>query len=441
MQMKAITSTQSKGFCRSGKQVTIYVMLFAAVLLSALCAMLPTGFAVAEDASGSSAASDTQVQTGGNTASGLTAGTPANQAKEQAEETATKPFTGSGIYYIQLPKTKDKVLGMKDDKRVDGTAVVVSKKRLTNLQRFKITSAGGGLFYIRNVATGRLLTANIWTKKNTGYARMNVKSSEKDYVKNYQKWSIVMDGKGNTVTITNAYTGSRLSLSGKKTAFNTRIKVTKPVDASYQKFVLKKSKKRANEIVNIGVPCYMQNPQLPTGCESVALTNALNYWGFHLSKTTIAARWMPYGDNGVTNFIGSPYNSSGWIICAPGIANTANKFLSHKGSAITATNVSGLSLSSLKKFLNQGYPVVVWTTMYMNSPGSRDGSKVVDGYRYPLHHGNHAVVLSGYNPKNGKYLVADSLSGKVWRNGTSFARIYNTMGKQAVVLHDVGMRM
>ena len=36
--------------------------------------------------------------------------------------------------------------------------------------------------------------------------------------------------------------------------------------------------------------------------------------GFKLKKTTIASKWMPYGSNGVYNFIGSPYNSSGWII-------------------------------------------------------------------------------------------------------------------------------
>lgn len=37
----------------------------------------------------------------------------------------------------------------------------------------------------------------------------------------------------------------------------------------------------------------MQNPELPTGCESVALTNALNYYGFGLGKTVIADAYMP----------------------------------------------------------------------------------------------------------------------------------------------------
>ncbi len=38
----------------------------------------------------------------------------------------------------------------------------------------------------------------------------------------------------------------------------------------------------------VDVPCYLQYPELPTGCESVALTNLLNYYGFGLGKTIIA---------------------------------------------------------------------------------------------------------------------------------------------------------
>ena len=268
---------------------------------------------------------------------------------------------------------------------------------------------------------------------------MKMKSYDKKFLKNYQKWQIDINKTDMTVTFTNVATGSRLSLAGKKTSNGTKLKLAKAADQTYQKFILKKATKSKKEIVTIGVPCYMQNPQLPTGCESVALTNALNYWGFHLSKTTIASRWMPYGDSGITDFISSPYDSSGWIICAPGITDTANRYLNSKSKDVTATNVSGTSLKGLRKYLDKGYPVVVWTTMYMGSPWNHDGSEVVDGHRYPLYHNNHAVVLCGYNPKTGAVQVADSLSGRVWRKGSSFAWIYNTMGKQAVVLHDSGI--
>ena len=40
----------------------------------------------------------------------------------------------------------------------------------------------------------------------------------------------------------------------------------------------------------------LQNPELPTGCESVALTMVLNYLGFDLDKTTIADDYLVFGD-------------------------------------------------------------------------------------------------------------------------------------------------
>ncbi|MBS5439038.1 MAG: C39 family peptidase [Collinsella sp.] len=48
----------------------------------------------------------------------------------------------------------------------------------------------------------------------------------------------------------------------------------------------------------VDVPCYSQYPELPTGCESVALTNLLNYYGFGLGKTIIADYYLPKGSNG-----------------------------------------------------------------------------------------------------------------------------------------------
>ena len=51
----------------------------------------------------------------------------------------------------------------------------------------------------------------------------------------------------------------------------------------------------------VDVPCYSQYPELPTGCEWVALTNLLNYYGFGLGKTIIADYYLPKGSNG--NFV------------------------------------------------------------------------------------------------------------------------------------------
>ena len=40
----------------------------------------------------------------------------------------------------------------------------------------------------------------------------------------------------------------------------------------------------------------LQNPELPTGCESVALTMVLKYLGFDFEKTTIADDYLVFAD-------------------------------------------------------------------------------------------------------------------------------------------------
>lgn len=403
---------------------------------SASQAGLTTG-TIADGAAESTAAEDAA----DNSASSATSTT----AKAKVKQVKPKPFTGKGVYYISLAKNAKKVLGPKDGKRYDNVATVLSKRANSNLLKFKITPAGkSGYYYIESLATQRLLTADTNGKDTAGVARMNAKFSNKQDVKDYQRWSIVLYS-NKAVTFTHSDTGLRLSLAGAKTAVGTTLKLAKAKNAkngmplSYQRFKLKKTSRNKSERVVLDVPCYWQNPQLPTGCESVALTNALNYWGFGLSKTTIADRWMPYGSGGLYDFIGNPRNSSGWIICAPGITNTANAYLESKDSELEATNVSGTPLKDLRTYLDKGYPVVVWTTMYMGSPWNYSHSRYANGHRYPFYHNNHAVVLMGYNPKTGNYQVADSLSGKVWRSGGSFGNIYYTMGRQAVVIHDEGI--
>ena len=246
---------------------------------------------------------------------------------------------------------------------------------------------------------------------------------------NSQKWRIEFNADF-SLKITNAQTGLSLDTAKSSTAKGANVIVsTVNAKSNTQKFWITDTS-YGKEVVRIGVPCYMQNPELPTGCESVALTNALRYWGYNLGKTTIASSYMPYGDNGVYDFIGNPYNNSGWIICAPGITNTANKYLKQQKSDITARNITGTSLSGLRSYLDKGQPVVVWTTIGMGEPG------YVHWYSsgYPLRNNNHAVVLTGYDPFDNTYQVADSLAGTVWRNGSRFEYLYNAMGKQAVVL-------
>ena len=116
----------------------------------------------------------------------------------------------------------------------------------------------------------------------------------------------------------------------------------------------------------VDVPCYSQNPELPTGCESVALTNLLNYYGFRLGKTIIADYYLPKGSGGnfVTAFDGNPRRSSGGLMgcVAPAITIAGNNFLRAAGSGKQAKDVSFSSIASIKNRLTCGQPVEMWNT-------------------------------------------------------------------------------
>ena len=401
------------------------LVMMAAIVFGALCAA-PQAFAVGDESLAVGAMEDGNA-TNTPDDGGSSEATDPSDTGDNTDITPAKPklFKGKGIYFITLKSNSKRVVGMKRNDRTNDAPVAVAPRKKTNLVKFSLESAGGGLYYVKNVATGRFLCADT-DDRVINKVLMNTGEEKK-----YQKWQIEVNG-DNSVSFTNVATKLRLNVNNGKTASGTLLNLRAASDTNAQKFKLVKTTKNKKEIVKLNVPCYNQNPQLPTGCESVALTNALRYWGFKLKKTTIASKWMPYGSNGVYNFIGSPYNSSGWIICAPGIARTAEKYLEDQDSDLEVKVVKGKSLKSLRKYLDRGLPVVVWTTIGMGSPGSVQARKS----GYPLRSNNHAVVLTGYNPKNGKYRVSDSLAGKVWRNGKAFTRLFNAMGKQGVVIYD-----
>ena len=188
----------------------------------------------------------------------------------------------------------------------------------------------------------------------------------------------------------------------------------------------------------VDVPCYSQYPELPTGCESVALTNLLNYFGFGLGKTIIADYYLPKGSNGnfVTAFDGNPRRSSGGLMgcVAPAITIAGNNFLRAAGSGKQAKDVSFSSISSIKNRLTCGQPVEMWNTEWGSWPGGRYAARWYNGHSYGLWGGNHAVVLKGYDDEQGIVYLSDSINGNVTRNAQVFFGTWQQMDSQAVVI-------
>ena len=89
-----------------------------------------------------------------------------------------------------------------------------------------------------------------------------------------------------------------------------------------------------NQVV-LGVPCpwNQYDVGLPTGCESMALTNALLYWGFDLAPDTIADDYMPWSES---DFVYA--------------------FLAAVGSSLGAYDITGISFSDLYAYIDSGCP-------------------------------------------------------------------------------------
>ena len=190
-----------------------------------------------------------------------------------------------------------------------------------------------------------------------------------------------------------------------------------------------------NSVV-LNVPCTMQNPELPTGCESVALTNALNYYGFGLGKTVIADAYMPKSSwDFVTAFWGNPHSASnGNCISAPGLTNTANSFLISRGSNLRAYDVTGTGFYDLYSYLESGHPVIIWSTIGMQNLGRCYATQAYGGRVYRTYTNSHSVVFRGFNRSLGTVYIADSLSGYVSNSAERIASLYSQRGAQAVVL-------
>ena len=186
--------------------------------------------------------------------------------------------------------------------------------------------------------------------------------------------------------------------------------------------------------MSLPVENILQNPELPTGCESVALTMVLNYYGHQLAKTEIADRYLRKDpENFVTRFKGDPHDISGDGIYAPGLTETARRFLSEQNAPQKAADLTGTPLSELYPYLDQKIPVIVYDSVYLKTPVDV-AEYVTDGGTWHFYHNEHCIVLCGYDPLNRRVLVSDALSGLVWREEQRFTEIYDALGRMAVVI-------
>lgn len=189
-----------------------------------------------------------------------------------------------------------------------------------------------------------------------------------------------------------------------------------------------------NRTAKLDVKELLQYPELPTGCESVALTAALRYLGFDLEKTEFASNWLSVSDDAMFGYMGDPFEDDGAGIFPPALAQDANQYLEAEHSDYVAVPTMGTELSDLYKLVDAGYPVLVWTTMYFVEPTLEDYGYFYDDEVYYWYLNEHCVVLMGYDLDEGTVTVCDPLSGIVECDAEEFQYIYDTIGQMSMTI-------
>lgn len=181
----------------------------------------------------------------------------------------------------------------------------------------------------------------------------------------------------------------------------------------------------------------LQLPELPTGCEITSLATVLNYYGYDISKTQLADEYLECGEVGDTDpnekFIGSPYDIHSCGCFSNVIADAAKSFSEKNGCNFKVYNLYGLSLDDLYKYVEDGKPVVIWSTIDLKET-YRNITWDVDGKEIAWRANEHCMVLIGYDKDNNTCIVSDPLQGIKEYPRDLFNQRYEEFGKQAVVV-------
>ena len=210
-------------------------------------------------------------------------------------------------------------------------------------------------------------------------------------------------------------------------------------------YIMPSSKKIAN------VPLIGQQ-KLPTGCETCSAVMLLNYYGYNISETSFADKYLikrplGYGKYGLEGpdpncaFVGSPYTTNSFGAYAPVMAKSMNSYLAKK--SYKAVSVSGKSLEYLAgKYIAQGQPVMVWATIYMTASYKTttwrvnytdENARYKKGSSYTWLANEHCLLLTGYD--SSFYYFNDPWTNSRIAYSKSIVNTrYNELGKQAVVM-------
>lgn len=351
----------------------------------------------------------------------------ANGSAAQRFKLRSCSLVDAGTYTIVAAYNRSKALDVANGSRSNGANVQLWASNGSGAQKWNIRTNSDGTVSIQNCRSKRYL--DVLNAKGVSGANVQQWDGNGSAA---QRWRVVYVG-GGSFAIRSALNDSLvLDVSGGAFNDGANIQLYASSGSAAQGFTFKPTA-YVPEAVNLSVPVYNQySVGLPNGCESAALTNVLNYYGFGLGPCEMADRWIPRSSwDFVWCFWGNPHSyNNGNEICAPGLNKAANNFLASRGSKLRSYDVSGKSLYDLCKYLDDGHPVIIWTTVHQGNVGNiyaRQGG-------YFACSNSHTVVLKGYNPQTNKVMISDTIDGYTTFDRDWIAWVYKQRGAQAIVI-------
>lgn len=186
----------------------------------------------------------------------------------------------------------------------------------------------------------------------------------------------------------------------------------------------------------LDIDAVLQMPDYPTGCETVSLSMALSYiTGEKVDIDSLIDDYLPKDEHDFTEgFTGDPRSESGGGCFPPAIVKCANAFLDDNHIGLAATDASGITLKEIYETIDAGFPVIMWTTMYLEEPQLTSYVIRHDGNTYQWYISEHCILVKGYCPEKGVFVVNDPLVGETEYDIGKFMEIWDIIGNLAVII-------
>lgn len=191
------------------------------------------------------------------------------------------------------------------------------------------------------------------------------------------------------------------------------------------------------------VPLIAQNPDYPTGCESVCAVMALKYMKHNVTINEFVDDYLQkndeftyvngenYGPDPKEYFIGNPRFLGGYGCFAPVIKNAIAKALNDDKAVVDATGIELKNICS--KYVANDIPVIIWVTISMidTYPSARWTLQNGEQFCWPAN--EHCMLLVGYDDEY--YYLNDPYSGENVKYSKELTeQRYAQLSKQAVAV-------